>query len=230
MLYLTLPIRGSFESSLLGLAKSFSERTGIECELIIGSSGKLTAQITEGAPYDVFVSANLKYPETVFENGFADEPPRVYALGKLVLWSVKKDIKPSLESLKEPSVKHIALANPKTAPYGQAAVEVLKHFEIFDAVNDKLVYGESIAQTNQFIISKSAEVGFTAMSVVRSPQMKNEGFWKEIDPKYYAPIEQGIVVIQRKNRDISKAQQFRDFLFSTTAKQILKDFGYLTNE
>ncbi|MEN7551731.1 molybdate ABC transporter substrate-binding protein [Rapidithrix thailandica] len=213
------------------LTGQFTKSTGIDCEVVISSSGKLTAQIKEGAPYDVFVSANRKYPDELYKSGLAREPTKIYAYGKLVLWSMFKEITPSVESLSSEMIEHIALANPKTAPYGVAAIEVLKHYQLSDKLEGKLVYGESIAQTNQFIISKSAELGFTAMSVVLSPDMQGKGHWVALEEGIYTPIEQGVVVIQREKAvDTAQAQKFYEFLFSKEARQILESFGYSVDE
>ncbi len=212
------------------LSKVFTKKTGIECELVISSSGKLTAQIKEGAPFSIFVAANMKYPEAVYKSGLAAKPPKVYAHGKLVLWSALKEVKPSLELLTKEYINHIAVANPKTAPYGQAAIEVLQHFGLYEQVEKKLVYGESIAQTNQFITSKSAEIGFTAMAVVLSPEMEGVGKWVELDADDFEPIEQGVVIIRQEEEVLEKAIQFYEFLFSKEAKSILRNYGYFVGE
>ncbi len=207
------------------LTEAFTIQSGIECAMVLSSSGKLTAQIKEGAPYDVFVAANQKYPQAVYENGQAVHPPKVYAYGKLVLWTMQDELKLAIENLPQTQIQHIALANPKTAPYGEAAIQVLEHYQLLDSVQDKLVYGESIAQTNQFILSKAADVGFTAMSVVKAPNMRERGQWITLDENIYTPIEQAVVVLNNK-ADTTKAMQFYHFLFSAKAQQILKDFGY----
>lgn len=212
------------------LVQHFTNKTNIECELIIGSSGKLTAQIKEGAPYDVFVAANMKYPTEIYNNEQALTKPQVYGYGKLVLWSMIDTIEPAIANLKANYIQHIALANSKTAPYGIAAVEVLKHYNLYNKLEGKLVYGESIAQTNQFINSKSVEVGFTAMSVVLSPNIKGKGNWVAIDTTLHKPIKQGVVLIKQKTKENKYAQKFYDFLFSIEAKNILKKYGYLVNE
>ncbi|MGY5354027.1 molybdate ABC transporter substrate-binding protein [Wenyingzhuangia sp. IMCC45467] len=208
------------------IAKKFYQEKGIKCEIVISSSGKLTAQIKEGAPYDVFVAANMKYPKEVYKSGFTHTKPRVYAFGKLVLWSMDKNVHPSLDEFTNPKINHIALANPDTAPYGYASVEVLKNINIYNQIKDKLVYGESISQTNQFITLQSAEIGFTAMSVVLSPEMKGKGNWIEINKINYTPIKQGVVVIKHKNKINPLAMTFYDFLFSNMAQKILQDYGY----
>ena len=211
------------------IVKSFNQQEKTTCDLVISSSGKLTAQIKEGAPYDIFVAANMKYPLEVFKNGLSKTKPKIYAYGKLVLWSMNKQIKPSLEILNNPLVHHIALANPKTAPYGFASVELLKQAALYNRIKNKLVYGESISQTNQFITLQSAEIGFTAMSVVLSPEMKNKGKWIPLDSKSYSPIKQGVVLVTHSNKENPLALKFYNFLFSDTSKKILKNYGYAVN-
>ena len=225
---LTIATAANMQFAMKALSDRFTQQNGVRCNLVVSSSGKLTAQIKEGAPFDIFVAANMKYPDEVFKAGLATEAPRVYAYGKLVLWSLLDGVEPSLEALTEESIRYVALANPKTAPYGVAAIEVLQQRQIFDQVEPKLVYGESIAQTNQFITTKSAEVGFTAMSVVLSPKMKGKGKWVTLEESY-SPIEQGVIVVNRKKVN-PIALQFYEFLFSTEAKNILKEFGYTVEE
>ena len=211
------------------LVESFTNSTGIECEIIISSSGKLTAQINEGAPFDVFVSANMKYPNDLFEKGLTLGKPKIYAHGKLVMWSMKNEITPSILLLENDKIKHIAVANPKTAPYGNAAIEVLNHFQILKKLEPKLVYGENIAQVNQFINSQAAEIGFTSKSVVLSPKINNKGNWVEIDESIYSPIAQGIVCLKNDPSKKNNALKFSDFIFSKKGKEILNTFGYSTN-
>lgn len=226
---LTIATAANMQFAMQVLTKAFTAKTGIHCDVVISSSGKLTAQIKEGAPYDVFVSADMKYPNELFNSGLTANTPKVYALGRLVLWSMVEGLNPTLEGLKNGQIQHIALANIKTAPYGIAAMKILEHHQLLEELEEKLVYGESIAQTNQFITSKSAEVGFTALSVVLSPPMKNKGQWMVLE-EGYAPIEQGVVLVKRKDGNGNQAQQFYDFLFSEEAKRLLKDFGYLVDE
>ncbi len=227
---LTIATAANMQFAMEALTEAFTEESQVTCALVVGSSGKLTAQIKAGAPYDVFVSADVKYPEALYQSGLTEGTSKVYAHGKLVLWSMLPQLQPSIEILSSPSVKHIALANPKTAPYGAAALEVLAYYDLQDRVKEKLVYGESIAQTNRFINSKSVEVGFTALSVVRSERMQGVGQWIELDTSYYRPIAQAAVVLQDKTGTHPAAIPFYKFLFSAKAKKILKDFGYLVDE
>lgn len=209
------------------ISKRFTKKTGVPCRFVISSSGKLTAQIKEGAPYDIFVAANMKYPNEIYKSNLAVDTPKVYARGQLILWSMNHKTQTSIVDLTSKNIQHIAIANPKTAPYGQAAIEVLSHAQIYDSIIDKLVYGESIAQTNQFIVSKSVEIGITAKSVVMSPMMKGKGHWITLDSNTYGPIYQGVVLVKSKKVSKKEAKQFYDFLFSVEAQEILEDFGYL---
>lgn len=210
------------------LAQQFEEKYGIECDLVVSSSGKLTAQIQAGAPFDLFISANMIYPEAIYQSGLAKAAPKVYAYGKLVLWTMLEEIEPSIAILSDAKIKHIALPNPKTAPYGMASEQVLRKMGVLASLSPKLVYGESIAQSNQFIITQSVAIGFTAMSVVQSPSMRNKGRWIAIDRNWHTPIEQGIVLLKSEPSQSEKAKLFYQFLFSKAARKLLNDFGYTT--
>lgn len=225
---LNIAVAANMQFAMKELSRAFTNQKGIACDLIISSSGKLTAQIKEGAPFDVFVSADMKYPKELFDTGFATKAPKIYGYGKLVMWSMIDTIDPSIEILKNSRIRHIALANPKMAPYGLATIEVLKRHNIYENIKDKLVYGESILQTNQFIISKSAEIGFTSKSVVLSSEMSNKGNWVAIKDTDYTAIAQGVVILNQKNQE--DAEQFYNFLSSADARRILEDFGYSTKE
>lgn len=222
---LTIATAANMQFAMEALTKSFTKETGVECQAVVSSSGKLTAQIKEGAPFDLFVSADMKYPKELFESGFATSAPKVYAHGRLVLWSLTGQ-PPSLDLLTDETISHIALANPKIAPYGLAAVEVLERNNILSEVERKLVYGESIAQTNQFIISRAAELGFTSKSTVLSYETENQDQWMEIDTSYYTPLAQGVVKVKNRPLHLDQAQMFYDFLFSQKGKEILDKFGY----
>ena len=226
---LTLAAAANVQFAVKEIAGLFGRQTGIESDVILGSSGKLTAQIKKGAPYNVFISADMAYPNVLFDEGYATDSPKVFAHGKLVMWSLVEGLTPSKEMLLSDKVRHIAIANPKTAPYGLAALEVLQHFGIYEQVKDKLVYGESVLQTNQFILSQSAAIGFTAKSVVVSPQMKDTGTWVTLGQDTYTPIAQGAVMIARDGRSTEAAEKFYTFLFSPKAKAILQAYGYATN-
>ncbi len=192
------------------------------------SSGKLTAQIKNGAPYVIFMSANMKYPNALHEDGLSATKPVVYAQGSLAyLSSGKQDFTKGIELVKDKSIKKVAIANPKTAPYGKAAVEAMKNAKIYENVKDKLVFAESISQTVSYALS-AADIGFIAKSTLFSDKMKKykKGeHWFDVDDKLYTPINQGIILLKsaEKNKD---AKAFYDFILSDKAKEIFKAYGY----
>lgn len=224
---LTIAAAANMQYAVDSLVNVFEQDAGTDCEIVISSSGKLTAQISKGAPYDIFLSADMRYPKTLFDQGFVKKEPIVYAQGTLVLWSpTKMDSVDLWQLLTSDEIKNIAIANPKTAPYGIAAMEVLSSMNLLDAVKNKLIYGESIAQTNHFITSGAADIGFTAKSVIMIPQMIDKGHWVEIDPASYTPIDQGMALINHEGYELPAAQAFYDFMLSAKAQSILNYFGY----
>jgi molybdate transport system substrate-binding protein len=207
---------------------SFEKQSGSQIQLIVSSSGKLTAQIQQGAPFDLFLSADTKYPQTLAGKGLSVEKPKIYAYGIIVLWAMK-----GVESLQDVNivqqdfVKKIAIANPKLAPYGEAAIQVLRKTGLYDNVQSKLVYGESIAAVNQYLLSGVVDLAFTAKSVVMEPSMRNKGKWIELDHKLYTPIAQSVVLLKNKEGSSrAEAKLFYDFLFSDKAKRIFETYGY----
>jgi molybdate transport system substrate-binding protein len=209
------------------LRQAFKAESGTDLEPIVSSSGKLTAQIRNGAPYEVFLSADTKYPDALHKAGLAAEAPKVYAYGSLVLWSGRKRaLPPNLQFLTGADIAKIAVANPKLAPYGEAAVQALTYYKLFPQVAPKLVFGESIAQVNQYVLSGAAPVGFTAKSVVLDPAAAGKGAWVEVDRKAYQPIAQSAVLL--KSGRSAGARAFYQFLSGATAKAIFRKYGYLT--
>jgi len=211
------------------LERTFEAESGIDLDIVLSSSGKLTAQIKQGAPYDLLLSANMKYPQALYREGFATTEPAVYALGALVLWTLKASV--SLQAdptfLIEPGIEKVAIANPRNAPYGEQAVRLFNHYGIYERIEAKLVYGESIAQTNQYIISKACDAGVTAKSVVLSPEIQGRGSWVALDPAAYAPIKQGVIITRYGGRQHPEAcRRFYDFLFSDTARAVFRKYGY----
>ncbi len=197
-------------------------------EIITASSGKLTAQIAAGAPYDIFLSANMRYPNFLYKKGFALTHPKVYAKGALVLLSKSPRKSLSLELLQEPQIQKIAIANPKTAPYGEAAFEALKNAKLLDSIKEKFIYGESISQTLLYTL-KVADVGIVAKSLLYASRLKkfqNPSYFYEIDAKLYTPIKQGALLLVHAKAN-NTAKEFFEFLFSKEAKRILKSYGYI---
>ncbi len=226
---LRIATAANMQFAMKELADAFSEETGISCETIVGSSGKLTAQIREGAPFDVFVSANMVYPNALNREGLTTGPPEIYAYGCLVLWWNRMDRAPTPSDLTSDRIRHVALANPKTAPYGMAAGEWLEHNGLLEKIEQKLVFGESIAQTNRFITSGAADLGFTSKSIVVSSLLSGKGSWVELDSARYSPIVQGAVMLTGNLQPL-RAKRFYDFLFSAKAATILTKFGYTIPE
>ena len=211
------------------IKKEFEKESGKKIEIVVSSSGKLTTQIREGAPFDVFVSADTKYPDELYARGGSDEKPKIYALGSIVLWSRSLDISDlKVENLIENKIKKIAIPNPQTAPYGEAAIQVLQKQKSFEKLKTKLVYGESIAQTAQYITSGSVEVGFNALSVVMSPEMKGKGQWILVDSSLYEPIKQAAILLKHSDDSPKKetSRQFYDFLYSKKGREVFKKYGY----
>ncbi|MBC8152215.1 MAG: molybdate ABC transporter substrate-binding protein [Bacteroidetes bacterium] len=209
------------------LRVAFQKKTGIAIETSVSSSGKLTTQIQQGAPYDVFLSADTTYPQTLHKQSLTLAAPIVYAYGSLVLWTLTDlPLSPDLKVLQNPAVRHVAIANPGTAPYGEAALLVLKNSRLPDGIKSKIVYGESIAQVNQYVLTGNAEVGFTAKSVVLDPSLKGRGHWIDLPTTLgYSPIAQGVVILKRTQR-VEAARQFLAFLRTPDARRILRQFGY----
>jgi len=230
--HITIAVAANVQYAMNELKTEFNKETGIDVSVVIGSSGQLTAQIKEGAPYDIFISADMKYPLSLYSGKDAVDSPKVYAEGSLVIWTMRKGISfdKQLDVLLSDKVSRIAVANPRTAPYGIASIESMKHSEIYDKIKNKLIFGESIASVNQFIYSKAVEAGFTSKSVVFSPKMKGKGKWMEIEHDAYKPIKQGCVILKYgyKNHK-QESKRFYDFLFSAKAKSILSNFGYIVN-
>jgi molybdate transport system substrate-binding protein len=212
------------------LKKEFNKmHPDIEVRVILGSSGKLTAQIKYGAPYGLFMSANMKYPEALHVEKIAITKPVVYAQGSLAILSNRqKDFSRGIELSKDISIDKIAIANPKTAPYGKATVEAFKNANIYEEVKGKFVYGESISQTVSYAVT-ATDLGFIAKSSLYSPNMKRfkkSINWVDVDSKLYTPINQGVVIL--KNAQNSKGiKAFYDFILSPKARKIFEAYGYI---
>jgi len=198
-------------------------------KVTLGSSGKLTAQIKHGAPYDIFMAANMHYPNSLYDEKVAITQPIVYAKGGLALLSNnQRSFKHGITLLKSKLIKRVAIANPKTAPYGKATIEALKNSKIYDDLKDKIIYGESISQTVSYT-RMAADVGIIAKSSLYSSKMKQfvkNVHWVEVDPKLYTPIDQGIVILKQAKEN-SEAKAFFDFILSNKAQKIFKEYGYI---
>ena len=224
---LTIAAAANVQYAVDSLVSVFERDAGVKCEVVVSSSGKLTAQISKGAPYDVFLSADMKYPEVLFKDGFVKGKPVIYAQGSLVLWTYSENDQVDLwQLITSGEITNVAMANPKTAPYGAATMEALKAMSLLERIESKLIYGESIAQTNHFITSGAAGIGFTAKSVVMTHDMLNKGHWIEVDPTHYTSIDQGMAIVNHAGYEVPAAQEFYDFMLSEKAQYVLQYFGY----
>ncbi|HUI92725.1 MAG TPA: molybdate ABC transporter substrate-binding protein [Chitinivibrionales bacterium] len=204
------------------------EKTGGRIKSVFGSSGKFTSQIKNGAPFDVFVSADMDYPESLYVWKYAGSRPKVYAYGKLVLWSLKTGLaEKGVAGLGDAGISKIAIADPRLAPYGRESERAMKNGGVYDAVSSRIVYGDNIAQAAQYIVTGAADIGFTAKSIVLSPQNKDKGTWADVDSTLYSVIAQGVMVCRYgadNNPDAS--EKFVSFLLGPGARDIMKQFGY----
>lgn len=212
------------------LQDDFKKRTGITIEPVVGSSGNLIAQINNGAPFDVFLSADMDFPRQLNQTGMADKAPVVYALGSLIICSKENiNLKNWTKLINTASVQKIAIANPKIAPYGRAAEESLQKAGLLDQIKPKTVYGESISQVNTYITTGVVTIGFTTQALVKDPANTTKLYWHPIDPKTYTPIEQGMVILKhaKDSGNQAPAMQFYQYMLSAHARAILKKYGYI---
>lgn len=195
----------------------------------LGSSGKLTAQIKNGAPYALFMAANMMYPKALYKEGLALNEPVIYAQGGIALFSGKKqDFTQGMKLLESDSTKKIALANPKTAPYGKAAIEAMQSAGLLPGIEEKFVFAETVSQTVTYAIT-AADIGFIAKSSLYGPTMskyKKGEHWADVDTNLYTPIDQGIVIL-KEGKGNKEVKAFYDFMQSPQAKKILQAYGYL---
>jgi len=192
--------------------------------LNFGSTGALYQQIVNGADFNLFMAADNEFPVKLKIQGLVSGEVKTYAFGKLVLWSNTIDVSKGLEVLTDPSVKRIAIAKPNLAPYGDRAIECLNSTGLFGKVKDKIVYADNISQTAQFAQTGNAEVGFLALSLTLTPEMKGSVFL--IDPKSYKPVAQAMAVVKgwKANPAVVK---FMKYVLSPECKPILEKFGYI---
>ncbi|MBB5019407.1 molybdate transport system substrate-binding protein [Chitinivorax tropicus] len=227
---LTIAVAANVQYAFDDLASAFKAETGHDAKASFNSSGKFVAQIMAGAPFDVFISADMTFPEKLHQQGLATAAPKPYAYGGLVVWTLHPDLDPAnwQTVMQQPTVRKIAVANPKTAPYGQEAMKALAQSKLDEVIKTKLVFGESIAQTNQYIANRVADIGITAKSVVVSPEMAGKGRWVDLPKSLYQPIPQGAVILKHgAAKQPIASQAWMDFLYGPTARAILQRYGYL---
>ena len=210
-------------------AATAASTRGIRPSVTYGSSGSFYAQIENGAPYDLFLSADAEYPRRLAANGFGDGEPFLYAVGRIVLWvpvSSKLDIAGlGLRTLLDPSVRRVAIANPRHAPYGRAAEAAMKSRGVWNGIEGKLVLGENVAQAAQFVQSGVADAGVFALSLALAPQLRPAGRYVEIPLESYPRMEQGGLVLKRA-RDPAAARALRDALLGAQGRKALGERGF----
>ncbi|MDR0664297.1 MAG: molybdate ABC transporter substrate-binding protein [Helicobacteraceae bacterium] len=218
---ITVAAAASYKNALTEVVEAYK---GGKVETVFAASGKLTQQIGEGAEFDVFMSADLKYPQEIVKNGWASGDVIATVENKLILWSRSIDLKKGLDVLTDKSVKQIAIANPKTAPLGAAAAQALEKAGLYKKIESKIVQGDNISQATTFVESGAAEVGITGYSVVADIIAKGEGKYEYIDSKLYDPLLYGTVIIKSSKKQ-EEAQKFVAFLKSDAAIKIFDKHG-----
>jgi molybdate transport system substrate-binding protein len=217
-------------AALQEVAANYEKRTGVAVKLSFGASGALTQQIQNGAPFDVFFSADMDYPKQLIASGQA-EPATLdrYAVGQLALW-VPKDLPLDVEHrgmdiLLDPSVSKVAMANPQHAPYGRAAEAALKHYGLYEQVSARLVLGENVAQAAQFVESGNAQAGFVALAHAVAPAMQGKGRFWIVPAEAYPPLDQGVVLIA-KSQHTKDAAAFLEYVKTSDFAGVLRRYGF----
>ena len=217
-------LKFALDSVILVFQKQYPSE---KIEVTYGSSGKFFEQIQYDAPFDLYFSADISYPQKLKEKGFAISEVKTYGIGRIVIWS--KKINPNIEkmnSLLNPKLNKIAIANPDHAPYGERAKESMLYYKIYDKVKSKLVFGENISQTAQFVQLGAADIGIVALSLALSPNMQKAGGNYYIIPeKSHKPLEQGYVILKHAKNN-ANAAKFHNFIASPKAIAILTHFGF----
>ncbi|TAN46544.1 MAG: molybdate ABC transporter substrate-binding protein, partial [Methylococcaceae bacterium] len=204
---------------------------GAVVDVAYGSSGKFHTQIHEGAPFDLFFSADIGLPRELAESGLTASEVKPYAVGRIVLWSASLDAtRMTLDSLADPQISRIAIANPKHAPYGKRAEEALRAAGLWEKVESKLVYGETIVQATQFVQTGNAQVGIIALSLASNPELAQKGGYWPIPDSLHQPLEQGFIITKRAENN-ALAARFADYMNSKPVRAVMTKYGFaLPNE
>jgi molybdate transport system substrate-binding protein len=220
-------VAANFAQPMRRIAAEFTKDTGHRAVIVAGATGTFAAQIESGAPFEVLLAADTATPERLEADGFAVAGSRfVYALGVLVLWSARPGAVDAAGAvLRRGAYRHLAIANPKLAPYGASAVETLASLGLLEAVRPKIVQGQSIAQAYQFVASGNADLGFVALSQVAAPGAPVSGSYWVVPASLYAPIRQTAVLL-RQGASNPGARALCEYLKSTTARDVIRAYGY----
>jgi len=201
-----------------------------EVDVVYGSSGKFYTQIQQGAPYDLYFSADIAFPRLLGEKGLAASEIKPYATGRIVLWSASYDAtKMTLTSLTEAKISYIAIANPKHAPYGKRAEEALRGSGLWDKLQAKLVYAENIAHAAQFVQTGNAQLGIIALSLAVNPELADKGGYWLIPDDLHKPLEQGFIITKRAINN-SLAKRFATYMDSKQARAVMTKYGFVLQE
>lgn len=204
--------------------------SGDEIDVIYGSSGKFHTQIQQGAPYDLYFSADISFPRELAKKGFSASEVKPYAFGRIVLWSASLDAtKMTLSSLTDPKITRIAIANPKHAPYGKRAEEALRASNLWDQVEPKLVYGENISHTAQLVQTKNAQVGIIALALAINSELASKGGYWLIPDNMHEPLEQGFI-ITKEGANNALAKRFADYMGGKPARAVMTKYGFVLPE
>jgi molybdate transport system substrate-binding protein len=219
-------VAANFVPPFREVAMEFEKATGHTLKVASGSSGAFFAQIKNGAPFDVFFSADVERARLLEDDGLGVKGSRVtYAIGRLVLWSPDPDLVKGEDSLKSDSFKHLAIANPKTSPYGVAAMQAMQKLGVREKLQPRIVMGENLGQTMGFIESGNAELGFVALSQVIDPKIKGKGGRWDVPTDLHEPIKQDVLLLA-KGRDNPAAKALLEFMGGPQAKAIIERYGY----
>ncbi len=226
----TVAVAANLKPAFEEIAARFQKvHPGVEVKATYGASGTFFAQIANGAPFDLFLSADADFPAKVVEKGFADGKAFTYAYGKLVVWvpgASKLDLDGrGLAALADPSVQKIAIANPEVAPYGRAAKTALEKAGLYGKLRDRIVMGQNVSQAAQFVQSGNAQAGFVPLSLAKTPPLSNEGRAWSVPPSSYERIEQAGVVIKGA-KETALARELAAFITGHGAKDVLERYGY----
>ncbi|HEX7138800.1 MAG TPA: molybdate ABC transporter substrate-binding protein [Vicinamibacterales bacterium] len=226
---LKIAAASDLQFAMPALAARFEKNTGHVIAVTFGSSGNFFTQIRNGAPFDVFLSADVNYPRQLETAGLVDRGTvSIYAVGRIVLWARTDralDVDRGLAVLGDPAVSRVAIANPAHAPYGRAAVAAMEHAGVYQAVRGKLVFGENVSQAAQFAQTGNADATIVALSLALAPAMKEQGRYYDIPSAFYPAIEQGAAVVGKSSQK-ALAARFVDFLKQPEAAAILESYGF----
>ncbi len=225
---ITIAAAADLKFAMEEIAAAFKqEHPGAEIDVVYGSSGKFQTQIQQGAPYDLYFSADIAFPRELAKKGFAASEVKPYAFGRIVLWSTSMDAATmTLASLTDPKISRIAIANPKHAPYGKRAEEALRASGLWEKIEPKLVYGDNIAHTAQFVQTGNAQAGIIALSLAVNPELAKRGGYWLIPDTLHEPLEQGYIITSRAAGNLL-AKSFTAYMNSKPARTVMTKYGFV---